>query len=699
MKNIVLLSDGTGNSAGKLARTNVWHLFEALDLRDEKKQVAFYDDGVGTSSFKPLAIIGGACGYGLARNVVDLYTFLCRNYQRGDRIYAFGFSRGAFTIRLLTGLVNSQGLVSAESDDELRDAAERAFSRFRNVPKHLGRQFRKVRRSVARVMRRTGPEEKAPERASDAPEIEFVGLWDTVAAYGLPVDELTQAWNVFFPLSVPDRNPCPIVKRACHALALDDERKSFHPVLWNEAELPSRHKRDAGHIDEEVITQVWFAGAHADVGGGYAEDQLAHIALDWMMTQAAARGLLIEPQARQRVQAGMNVNGMLHDPRAGTGGAYRYLPRRMDQLCHDVADPHNSVVIEMPKVHESVLRRIANSDEAYAPLALPARYAVVDAQGNIRRMPEDDERVRRQAGVWELVWQKRVLYFGSVLAALALAAFPLLFKSTRACSEWLCGLAWPIGVARDWLPDFLSPWMSAYETHPLRFYLFAGAAALFVWLSGRHQGLIKAEMRAIWEGKPSPHPIRRWSLISLVWKPFESLFSSLMVPVTTAAVVVLFFAAISQLGFGALNSFGVACARPAEALFRAGDFCYRTGVRVVEGVRYRIRVETDVPFRSAHAWWWAVPFRRHLGEAWLMPIARVGEEGTDEYPLRHSNVQVAPRNVLLAEITARRSGELYLFANDLVFPWAYAANSGFARVTVEPLRVWPEPRGRGPGSL
>src|SRR6476620_12095284 len=120
-RKIVVLSDGTGNSSAALWRTNVWRTFDALDLSGSD-QVAFYDDGVGTSSFKPFAILGGAFGYGLKRNVIDIYKFACRNYRshldyqalegaaaeaenrdekygpyRGDDIFAFGFSRGAFT--------------------------------------------------------------------------------------------------------------------------------------------------------------------------------------------------------------------------------------------------------------------------------------------------------------------------------------------------------------------------------------------------------------------------------------------------------------------------------------------------------------------------------------------------------------------------------------------------------------------------
>ena len=126
MTRIVLLSDGTGNSAGKVWRTNVWRLSQLLELKGPD-QIATYDDGVGTSSFKPLAILGGAFGYGLKRNVIGLYKFLCRNYKDGDQIYAFGFSRGAFTIRVLIGLVLNQGLINFSDEADLGKKARAAY--------------------------------------------------------------------------------------------------------------------------------------------------------------------------------------------------------------------------------------------------------------------------------------------------------------------------------------------------------------------------------------------------------------------------------------------------------------------------------------------------------------------------------------------------------------------------------------------
>src|SRR5712672_623954 len=131
-KNIILLSDGTGNSSAKLFRTNIWRLFQALDLTDPGKQVAYYDNGVGTSSFKLFAILGGVFGFGLKRNVIDIYSFCCRNYQPGDRIYCFGFSRGAFTIRIVAGMIARQGLVKYSGNEaDLKRFAADAYRLYR----------------------------------------------------------------------------------------------------------------------------------------------------------------------------------------------------------------------------------------------------------------------------------------------------------------------------------------------------------------------------------------------------------------------------------------------------------------------------------------------------------------------------------------------------------------------------------------
>ena len=319
-KNLVLFSDGTGNSAGKLFKTNVWRVYQALDLADPQdpehpRQFAFYDDGVGTSSFKPLAVLGGAFGVGLSRNVRDLYVFLCRTYEPGDRIFAFGFSRGAFTIRVLLGLVMRQGLLRYHaSETDLQRLARQAYNAYRaksfksrspvvllarklrdgvvSTLDHLGK-----RRSYANAEILGGPE------SSDPIKVQFVGLWDTVDAYGLPVDELTRAIdNFIWPLTMRDYNLNPRVLHARQALAIDDERNAFHPRLWNEVPDPAKPgsgvvgaNRETRHVDEERISQVWFAGVHSNVGGGYADDGVSYVPMQWIMREATSSACASSP--------------------------------------------------------------------------------------------------------------------------------------------------------------------------------------------------------------------------------------------------------------------------------------------------------------------------------------------------------------------------------------------------------------------
>ena len=153
-KTIVLFSDGTGNSSAKLFKTNVWRMYEAVDLGppapDRRQQIAYYDDGVGTSGFKPLAVLGGVFGYGLKRNVLDIYRYACRNYEPGDDIYAFGFSRGAFTIRLVVALIASQGLVQSDDESRARSAEPGCLSRVppRWLPRRLEWPTRRVAESA-----------------------------------------------------------------------------------------------------------------------------------------------------------------------------------------------------------------------------------------------------------------------------------------------------------------------------------------------------------------------------------------------------------------------------------------------------------------------------------------------------------------------------------------------------------------------
>jgi uncharacterized protein (DUF2235 family) len=298
-KSIVLFSDGTGNSSAQLFKTNVWRMYEAVDLGpgppDKRDQISYYDDGVGTSGFRPLAILGGAFGWGLKRNVLDIYRYACRNYREGDQLFGFGFSRGAFTMRLVIALIGSQGLVTSTSESELDRKSKLAYRAFRTafLPRRLQwptKLYRAARDGLGRAIDRVRGRKPYDPDDNRRPEIRFVGVWDTVSAYGGPIAEITRAIdNWLFPLSMPDYELSNQVRCARHALALDDERDAFHPLLWDE--VREQEMFDRGEIEADRLQQVWFTGMHADVGGGYPDESLSYVSLLWMMEEAENAGL------------------------------------------------------------------------------------------------------------------------------------------------------------------------------------------------------------------------------------------------------------------------------------------------------------------------------------------------------------------------------------------------------------------------
>ena len=323
-QNIVVLSDGTGNAASSLWRTNVWRTFQALKLQGDD-QIAKYDDGVGTSSFLPLALLGGAFGWGLKRNVIDLYKFVCRNYQPDAKLFLFGFSRGAFTARLLADVILQQGLVQARSEAELHDLARKAYRAYRAHGYHsvlrLERPLRKVRDFFSNLRDRIhGRHLYRQGENRQVQAIEFLGVWDTVAAYGLPTDEMTRGFsNWIWPLEFPDRVLHKDVRFARHALALDDERTTFHPILWTEAgEEICTGSPGERPLSEQRIVQVWFAGMHSNVGGGYPDDAVAYVPLLWMLKEAQSKGLILKiepddlPDTFKTVNSGQDKDGRLY---------------------------------------------------------------------------------------------------------------------------------------------------------------------------------------------------------------------------------------------------------------------------------------------------------------------------------------------------------------------------------------------------
>jgi uncharacterized protein (DUF2235 family) len=433
-KNIVVLSDGTGNSAAKPFKTNVWRTYQALDQAppaapDVPEQVVFYDNGVGTESFKPLALLGGALGIGVWKNVRDLYTFVCRNWQPGepdDQIYALGFSRGAFTVRLLMAMIAKCGIVKprAATEAKLLEAVQTAYEAYR-------RDFL-VRASEERWMiyhwflsrPPYKPGEEVPfidledaDIVQHRAKIAFVGVWDTVDAYGMPVDELKTAIDLWvWPMSFADRQLSPRIRVARHALSLDDERPTFRPVLWNEFVEDRDNPKKKVPLEDTRIQQVWFPGVHANVGGGYADDGLAYVSLEWMMKEAEASGLRFLPGPREEVRERANPHGEQYNARSGVAGYYRYGPRRVKELCND---SRHGVEVVRVKVHPSVIDRIERRQVDYAPVSLNCPFHVL---GKPQQQAPDTKALEV---AWDVVWWRRVAYFATVGLTLFLGLFGL----------------------------------------------------------------------------------------------------------------------------------------------------------------------------------------------------------------------------------------------------------------------------------
>jgi hypothetical protein len=269
-KRLVVCCDGTWNTAdqaisGHPSPTNVTKLALALAAEDAAgaRQCVYYHPGVGTSRWERLS--GGAFGVGLSRNVLDGYRFLIDNYESGDLLYLFGFSRGAFTARSLAGLIRNSGILRRENVDRI-DQAWALYRSSADTPRGV----------AATLFRRA---------YSFEPRIQFIGVWDTVGALGIPtfgprwlkpiVSRINHRWE-FHDTKLSTR-----VKGAFQALAIDEQRAAFAPAVW--------HQQPGA--DGQKLRQVWFTGVHCDIGGGYPETSLSDIALLWMADRTRPAGI------------------------------------------------------------------------------------------------------------------------------------------------------------------------------------------------------------------------------------------------------------------------------------------------------------------------------------------------------------------------------------------------------------------------
>ncbi|KAB7756281.1 MULTISPECIES: DUF2235 domain-containing protein [Mycobacteriaceae] len=274
-KRLVVCCDGTWNtpdqhSRGAPSPTNVTKLALAIAPRDPKgcEQRMFYHRGVGTSRYE--RVRGGAFGLGLARDVRDTYRFLVENYEPGDALFFFGFSRGAFTARSTAGFVRNCGILRREYADKIGEAY--SFYRGRSSTSHP--------RSIEATLFRSS--------YSHEPDIHFIGVWDTVGALGIPLNglRLVNLFNRRFQFH--DTELSTRVHAAFQALAIDEKRGPFRPAVWKQA--PDAPK-------SQHVEQVWFAGVHCDIGGGYDPPGLSDITLPWMVQRAQRYDLYFDPKA------------------------------------------------------------------------------------------------------------------------------------------------------------------------------------------------------------------------------------------------------------------------------------------------------------------------------------------------------------------------------------------------------------------
>lgn len=384
-KNIVACCDGTGNQIGRNI-SNVLKLFR-ICVKDETQRV-YYGSGIGTigssdewTRFKQdtKAVFSLATGYGLDRDILGAYGHVSRHYEPGDAIYLFGFSRGAYTARAVAGMIHLIGLLPP---DQL------------NIANYGLRAYKRASRD------RKADEAYNFGRIAGTihPPIRFVGVWDTVASIIVPRDDRIAPQL----LTLRHTRTNPSVEVFRHAMAIDERRRMFRLNRWVQDQ-----KYEANHFDKEAPTikqdvrQVWFAGVHSDVGGGYPEreSQLSKYPLNWMIDQAAAKGLKIHGYLQDYLASGKtppdlppiyvapDAKGKPHDSMKPGWQPLEWIPKsvkwrewpnRLGALGYYLPRSEPRTIAQetgKPLIHQSVLDH-RDIDSRYCPENFPAEFDV-----------------------------------------------------------------------------------------------------------------------------------------------------------------------------------------------------------------------------------------------------------------------------------------------------------------------------------
>lgn len=413
-RNIVILCDGTGNEISENI-SNVLKLYRCLRKtpKTAPRQLVYYDPGVGTLN-RPSTwhrwkqnfnlFLGLATGYGLDDNVVAAYEFLAHNWIEGDRIYLFGFSRGAYTVRVLAGLIHKVGLITPEQVN-LAGSGLIAYKQFSSDTPSQGLDLRVFTDAGSPDDDGPVPTSKFDNAAqfaritsSRAPTVHFVGVWDTVASVIVPRADrfwLPSLEELAFTIANPS------VKTFRQAISIDERRAMFRLKQWDDPQtyLSNPWKDPEKGVPQDIL-QVWFAGVHGDIGGGYpeAESQVSKYPLLWMIDEACKFGLTVNPRTVNQLAWGRQRKGspfhyVAPDFRADAHDSmnfawrlleyvpksdrYKEWPERKSLLGFYIPDAEPRVIPEDAVIHESVVKRI-EARKDYKPVNMPKSYKVFD---------------------------------------------------------------------------------------------------------------------------------------------------------------------------------------------------------------------------------------------------------------------------------------------------------------------------------
>jgi uncharacterized protein (DUF2235 family) len=380
-RNLVVCCDGTTNEIGTLL-SNVLKLYRVAEKTD--RQLAFYQPGIGTIAMPDSwgrwrqsvrAVFEMGTGYGLDRDVLKAYVFLCRNYREGDQIFLFGFSRGAYTVRVVAGMIYLIGLLR-EDQVNLAGYALKAYKSASSADGYqLAHDFSEV------VLPKPVP-------------IHFMGVWDTVASVivpgRLPFSRLRLE-------ELPFTTDNPAVQTFRQASAVDERRRMFRRETWSAGQTFKPNRFAAGAAPAQDAREVWFSGCHSDVGGGFVEDQsaLSKFPLLWILDEARSNGLRLRTQMVNHIVKGMprkgartyqkpNSAGPLHDSMTWYWRLIEWIPKRLSRrewpkrkafLGFYIPWAEPRFIDPNAWVHGSVYERMSKRED-YRPVNVPPKKNV-----------------------------------------------------------------------------------------------------------------------------------------------------------------------------------------------------------------------------------------------------------------------------------------------------------------------------------